>query len=212
MAIAQGAGAEVQKPLATVVIGGLLTATVLTLVVLPAFAGAGVGKSPGGTGGRGVTRSGERPRCLQGGGSSGVGRLAARRPGRRFRALERAHILGTALGRAPTGVPLDDAADRLAPKGTGVRCEGNSSGWRRAVCCPGWAGCQPAIRAALMYRLPRRCCCLRTSRACATGGDLPRGSRERPLSDLKPMSASGAFLKPDLTTHASRPVPAGAGP
>ncbi|TAJ71817.1 MAG: CusA/CzcA family heavy metal efflux RND transporter [Phenylobacterium sp.] len=39
MAIAQGAGAEVQKPLATVVIGGLLTATVLTLVVLPAFAG-----------------------------------------------------------------------------------------------------------------------------------------------------------------------------
>jgi heavy metal efflux system protein len=39
MAIAHGAGAEVQKPLATVVIGGLLTATLLTLVVLPAFAG-----------------------------------------------------------------------------------------------------------------------------------------------------------------------------
>lgn len=38
MAIAHGAGAEVQKPLATVVIGGLLTATVLTLIVLPAFA------------------------------------------------------------------------------------------------------------------------------------------------------------------------------
>ena len=30
-----GTGAEVQKPLATVVIGGLLTATLLTLVVLP---------------------------------------------------------------------------------------------------------------------------------------------------------------------------------
>lgn len=38
MAIARGAGAEVQKPLATVVIGGLLTATVLTLVVLPTLA------------------------------------------------------------------------------------------------------------------------------------------------------------------------------
>lgn len=38
MALAHGAGAEVQKPLATVVIGGLLTATLLTLVVLPTFA------------------------------------------------------------------------------------------------------------------------------------------------------------------------------
>ncbi|MGV9009106.1 efflux RND transporter permease subunit [Brevundimonas sp.] len=35
MAFATGAGAEVQKPLATVVIGGLTTATLLTLVVLP---------------------------------------------------------------------------------------------------------------------------------------------------------------------------------
>lgn len=35
MALSQGAGAEVQRPLATVVIGGLLTATFLTLVVLP---------------------------------------------------------------------------------------------------------------------------------------------------------------------------------
>lgn len=39
MALAHGPGAEVQKPLATVVIGGLITATLLTLVVLPAFAG-----------------------------------------------------------------------------------------------------------------------------------------------------------------------------
>lgn len=37
MAMATGTGAEVQKPLATVVIGGLLTATLLTLVVLPAL-------------------------------------------------------------------------------------------------------------------------------------------------------------------------------
>ena len=35
MAVASGAGAEVQKPLATVVIGGLVTATLLTLLVLP---------------------------------------------------------------------------------------------------------------------------------------------------------------------------------
>lgn len=35
MALSHGAGAEVQKPLATVVIGGLMTATFLTLFVLP---------------------------------------------------------------------------------------------------------------------------------------------------------------------------------
>ena len=35
MAISTGAGAEVQRPLATVVIGGLITATILTLIVLP---------------------------------------------------------------------------------------------------------------------------------------------------------------------------------
>jgi cobalt-zinc-cadmium resistance protein CzcA len=37
MAVATGTGAEVQKPLATVVIGGLLSATLLTLLVLPAL-------------------------------------------------------------------------------------------------------------------------------------------------------------------------------
>ncbi len=37
MALATGTGAEVQKPLATVVIGGLLTATILTLLVLPSL-------------------------------------------------------------------------------------------------------------------------------------------------------------------------------
>jgi len=37
MALSNGAGAEVQRPLATVVIGGLITATALTLFVLPAI-------------------------------------------------------------------------------------------------------------------------------------------------------------------------------
>jgi len=37
MAIATGAGAEVQRPLATVVIGGVISSTVLTLLVLPAL-------------------------------------------------------------------------------------------------------------------------------------------------------------------------------
>ncbi|MGH9661846.1 MAG: efflux RND transporter permease subunit, partial [Bryobacteraceae bacterium] len=36
MALSHGAGAEVQRPLATVVIGGLVTSTLLTLLVLPA--------------------------------------------------------------------------------------------------------------------------------------------------------------------------------
>jgi len=35
MALSTSAGAEVQRPLATVVIGGLVTSTALTLLVLP---------------------------------------------------------------------------------------------------------------------------------------------------------------------------------
>jgi cobalt-zinc-cadmium resistance protein CzcA len=50
MAIATGAGAEVQKPLATVVIGGLVSSTLLTLLVLPAvyrwFAPSEIQESP----------------------------------------------------------------------------------------------------------------------------------------------------------------------
>ena len=45
MALATGTGAEVQKPLATVVIGGLISATLLTLLVLPALF-ARFGKPP----------------------------------------------------------------------------------------------------------------------------------------------------------------------
>jgi cobalt-zinc-cadmium resistance protein CzcA len=37
MALATSAGAEIQRPLATVVIGGLVTSTVLTLIVLPSL-------------------------------------------------------------------------------------------------------------------------------------------------------------------------------
>ena len=37
MALATGTGAEVQRPLATVVIGGIISSTVLTLIVLPAL-------------------------------------------------------------------------------------------------------------------------------------------------------------------------------
>ena len=35
MAMATGAGSEVQRPLATVVIGGIISSTLLTLVTLP---------------------------------------------------------------------------------------------------------------------------------------------------------------------------------
>jgi cobalt-zinc-cadmium resistance protein CzcA len=35
MAISTSAGAEVQRPLATVVVGGLISATLLTMIVLP---------------------------------------------------------------------------------------------------------------------------------------------------------------------------------
>ena len=37
MAISSGVGAEVQRPLATVVVGGILTSTILTLIVLPSL-------------------------------------------------------------------------------------------------------------------------------------------------------------------------------
>jgi cobalt-zinc-cadmium resistance protein CzcA len=46
MAIATGTGAEVQKPLATVVIGGLVTSTILTLFVLPAITGMVLRRRP----------------------------------------------------------------------------------------------------------------------------------------------------------------------
>jgi len=59
MALAQGAGAEVQKPLATVVIGGLLTATVLTLLVLPTFAAWAVRRRAFGTSGELTTPTGK---------------------------------------------------------------------------------------------------------------------------------------------------------
>ena len=39
MALATGTGAEVQRPLATVVIGGVLSSTFLTLVLLPVLYG-----------------------------------------------------------------------------------------------------------------------------------------------------------------------------
>ena len=49
MAFSSGTGAEVQKPLATVVIGGLISATLLTLAVLPAlYKRYGPPNAPGG--------------------------------------------------------------------------------------------------------------------------------------------------------------------
>ncbi|NOS99466.1 MAG: CusA/CzcA family heavy metal efflux RND transporter [Phycisphaerales bacterium] len=48
MALATGTGAEVQRPLATVVIGGLISSTLLTLVVLPALYRIFTGKHPSG--------------------------------------------------------------------------------------------------------------------------------------------------------------------
>ena len=46
MALATGLGAEVQRPLATVVIGGLLTSTPLTLLVLPTLFARFATRSP----------------------------------------------------------------------------------------------------------------------------------------------------------------------
>jgi cobalt-zinc-cadmium resistance protein CzcA len=52
MALSTGVGAEVQRPLATVVIGGVISSTFLTLLVLPSlyllFGGTVVAKGEGG--------------------------------------------------------------------------------------------------------------------------------------------------------------------
>ncbi|MDC0716446.1 efflux RND transporter permease subunit [Nannocystis bainbridge] len=48
MMLATGTGAEVQRPLATVVVGGLLTSTLLTLVILPALYPFFAGRAAGG--------------------------------------------------------------------------------------------------------------------------------------------------------------------
>ncbi|CAN5824502.1 CusA/CzcA family heavy metal efflux RND transporter [soil metagenome] len=48
MALAHGTGSEVQKPLATVVIGGLISSTLLTLIVLPALYRIFTGRDPTG--------------------------------------------------------------------------------------------------------------------------------------------------------------------
>jgi cobalt-zinc-cadmium resistance protein CzcA len=49
MAFNSGIGSEVQRPLATVVIGGILSSTLLTLLVLPALYRLTVTKSAGAT-------------------------------------------------------------------------------------------------------------------------------------------------------------------
>jgi len=46
MALSSGVGAEVQRPLATVVIGGVVTSTLLTLFVLPALYQMVAGDAP----------------------------------------------------------------------------------------------------------------------------------------------------------------------
>ena len=47
MAISTGVGAEVQRPLATVVVAGVLTSTLLTLFVLPILYLLVMNKAPG---------------------------------------------------------------------------------------------------------------------------------------------------------------------
>jgi len=59
MAIATGTGAEVQRPLATVVIGGILSSTALTLLVLPLLYGLAHRRDIAGSSGR--AQSGDKP-------------------------------------------------------------------------------------------------------------------------------------------------------
>jgi len=66
MALAHGTGAEVQKPLAVTVIGGLVAATILTLLVLPAIAKVILGRSERRNEQEAITPHGEEPAPLKG--------------------------------------------------------------------------------------------------------------------------------------------------
>jgi heavy metal efflux system protein len=67
MALNTSTGAEVQRPLATVVIGGIISATVLSLLALPALYRLATSKvDPAGATGEGY------PSCLDSGGESQV--------------------------------------------------------------------------------------------------------------------------------------------
>lgn len=122
MAVSSGAGAEVQKPLATVVIGGLLTATVLTLLVLPLLYLLFNSKKDGSSGlavktaGMLLLGLGGIPALAQNNGSTPAARITfseaydrALRNNLQLRgsniASERAHVLaGTAFSLPRTGV------------------------------------------------------------------------------------------------------------
>ncbi|GGB43539.1 cation transporter [Sphingomonas metalli] len=66
MALAHGTGAEVQKPLATTVIGGLIAATILTLLVLPAIAKVILGRTERGQQQEAGPPHGEEPALMKG--------------------------------------------------------------------------------------------------------------------------------------------------
>ena len=104
MAISTSTGAEVQRPLATVVIGELITSTMLTLFLLPVLypwfcKGAGAGKRYGArlaaTGGAVAAARGAPARRKWPGPSCGTGRRAAGRRGTQARSTVRAAICGS---------------------------------------------------------------------------------------------------------------------
>ena len=66
MALAHGTGAEVQKPLAVTVIGGLVAATILTLLVLPAIAKVILGRTERQNEQEADTPHGDEPAPLKG--------------------------------------------------------------------------------------------------------------------------------------------------
>ena len=69
MAIGHGAGAEVQKPLATVIIGGLISATLLTLFVLPTLYALSAEDGPRSNT---IPPDARRPRRRSGGGATTI--------------------------------------------------------------------------------------------------------------------------------------------
>ena len=99
MALATSAGAEVQRPLATVVIGGLVTATLLTLLVLPVlYALSERGPTP--TKPAAPAKAASRPSVAQALGLGLVGALLALLPG---------HAQAQDVQLPPANSPLNSA-------------------------------------------------------------------------------------------------------
>ena len=127
MALAHGRGAEVQKPLATVVIGGIISSTILTLLVLPALY-------------RMFHRHGDlKPEDFQKAGKSRCARNAAARLSQKQKHMKHqliTTIIAAAFSVAPLYAADEHKHDRQEARPRGEKGRHQNPGERRRACGP----------------------------------------------------------------------------